>query len=175
MCFFALVFILSIHSTQVKELTGRGSVAARPIPRGTTVFIEKPLIVVKKRPGVDLENWKQYKQLPKEERKFYDSLGPETANKQEEVTSIFWEHCVKLGSEDLRAMYSRYPVRFFSQQTLMPKVCIGEPLLRCYSERGNLQLVVVRRAEREGAITVNYLDPYIYRWLVQSMFYPNLT
>ena len=46
----------------------------------------------------------------------------------------------------------------------MLKVCIGEPLLRCYSERGNLQLVVVRRVEKEGAITVNYLDPYIYRW-----------
>ena len=40
------------------------------------------------------------------------------------------------------------------------------------SERGNLQLVVVRRVEKEEAITVNYLDPYIYRWLVQSMFYP---
>ena len=96
-------------------MTGRGSVAARPIPRGTTVFIEKPLIVVKKRPGVDLENWKQYKQLPKEERKFYDSLGPDKANKQEMVASIFWEHCVKLGSEDLRAMYSRYHLCSTSQ------------------------------------------------------------
>ena len=40
------------------------------------------------------------------------------------------------------------------------------------SERGNLQLVVVRRVEKEEAITVNYLDPYICRWLVQSIFYP---
>ena len=87
---------------------GRGLVAARPIPRGTTVIYEKPLIAVKKKPGVDLEILKQYKQLSKEERKFYDSLGPDKANKQEMVASIFWEHCVKLGSEDLRAMYSRY-------------------------------------------------------------------
>ena len=94
---------------------GRGLVAARPIPRGTTVIYEKPLIAVKKKPGVDLEIWKQYKQLPKEERKFYDSLGPDKANKQEMVASIFWEHCVKLGSEDLRAMYSRYPIRFISR------------------------------------------------------------
>ena len=103
----------------MKELPGRGRglVAARPIPRGTTVILEKPLIAVKKRPGVDLEIWKQYKQLSKVEKKFYDSLGPEKANKQEKVTSIFWEHCVKLGSEDLRAMYSRYPIRFISQQT----------------------------------------------------------
>ena len=103
----------------MKELPGRGRglVAARPIPRGTTVIFEKPLIAVKKRPGVDLEIWKQYRQLPKEEKKFYDSLGPEKTNKQEKVTSIFWEHCVKLGSEDLRAMYSRYPIRFISQQT----------------------------------------------------------
>ena len=101
----------------MKELPGRGRglVASRPIPRGTTVIFEKPLIAVKKRPGVDLEIWKQYRQLSKVEKKFYDSLGPEKANKQEKVTSIFWEHCVKLGSEDLRAMYSRYPIRFISQ------------------------------------------------------------
>ena len=53
--------------------------------------------------------------LSKEEKKFYDSLGPEKANKQEKVTSIFWEHCVKLGSEDLRAMYSRYHLCSTSQ------------------------------------------------------------
>ena len=102
---------------QVKELIGRGRglVAARPIPRGTTVIYEKPLIAVKKKPGVDLEIWKQYKQLSKEERKFYDSLGPDKANKQEMVASIFWEHCVKLGSEDLRAMYSRYHLCSTSQ------------------------------------------------------------
>ena len=95
---------------------GRGLVAARPIPRGTTVIYEKPLIAVKKKPGVDLEIWKQYKQLSKEERKFYDSLGPDDkANKQEMVASIFWEHCVKLGSEDLRAMYSRYHLCSTSQ------------------------------------------------------------
>ena len=43
MCFFALVFILSIHSMQVKELTGRGSVAARQtqMPK---VFIGEPLL-----------------------------------------------------------------------------------------------------------------------------------
>ena len=41
--------------------------------------------------------------------------------------------------------------------------CVGNALVS-YSERGNLQLVVVRRVEKEEEITVNYLDPYIYRW-----------
>lgn len=41
--------------------------------------------------------------------------------------------------------------------------CAGNALVS-YSERGDLQLVVVRRVEKEEEITVNYLDPYIYRW-----------
>ena len=64
----------------------------------------------------DAEEKEREEQLSKEERKFYDSLGPDDkANKQEMVASIFWEHCVKLGSEDLRAMYSRYHLCSTSQ------------------------------------------------------------
>ena len=49
--------------------------------------------------------------------------------------------------------------------------CAGNALVS-YSERGDLQLVVVRRVEKEEEITVNYLDPYIYRWQVQMILNP---
>ena len=49
--------------------------------------------------------------------------------------------------------------------------CAGNALVS-YSERGDLQLVVVRRVEKEEEITVNYLDPYIYRWSVQIILNP---
>ena len=50
-----------------------------------------------------------------------------------------------------------------SRFSLVNHSCAGNAVIN-FSETGHLQLVVVRRVEKEDEITVNYLDPYIYRW-----------
>ena len=55
-------------------------------------------------------------------------------------------------------IYSMHP-RF----SLVNHSCAGSAVVN-FSEKGRLQLVVVRRVEKEEEITVNYLDPYIYSW-----------
>ena len=47
--------------------------------------------------------------------------------------------------------------------SLVNHSCAGNAVVN-FSDTGHLQLVVVRRVEKEEEITVNYLNPYIYRW-----------
>ena len=51
---------------------------------------------------------RQYQALTNEQRQHYDSLSPEITSKQGRVEKIFWQHCVALERDDLRAMFERY-------------------------------------------------------------------
>lgn len=159
----------------MKQLPGRGRglVATRAIPRGSTVLVEAPLIMVRNNQGADAEVRRQYKELSKEQRKCYDSFGLEVTSNQGRVEKIFWKHCLDVNGTDARAMYDRYIkqhtynvfcMRFISHLrfSLVNHSCAGNALVN--TEKGHLLLVVSRRVEKDEEITVNYLDPYIYRW-----------
>ena len=158
---------------KVKELPGRGRglVASRAIPRGSTVLLEEPLIMVEKKQGANAEVRRQYQGLAKAQRQHYDSLSPEITSKQGRVEKIFWKNCLQFEREDRVAMFSRYWKPLMDVTNTHPRFalvnhsCAGNAVIN-FTDTGLLQLVVVRRVEKEEEITVNYLDPYIFRWQV---------
>lgn len=149
---------------------GRGLLAVRPVARGETVLMERPLIVVDPaktdyRPKESIRE--QYTYLTDDEKVRYQSHSCMMRGSDRTV-QIFYNNCVEIGRiEEYEQSSNDQTIvtnvkGFYDKFSFVNHSCGGNCAVNFTAQDG-LQLVAARRLQKGEEITVNYLDPYIHR------------